>query len=155
MGLFNLRVNFYSLRTFVLILDFFFCVLFLLSLRFGQISPLAFFRWFTATSDRNDESCNRIPSNYCLPLLLCLAPRQQLWKAVITGNTVTRLMHTSTINDLRQGMNTYVLPTHMLRVNIRLGLFWLDKVTSVAKGKSAVRLLRILLVEKGLGKYET
>ena len=24
----------------------FFCVLFLLSLRFGQISPLAFFRWF-------------------------------------------------------------------------------------------------------------
>ena len=22
---------------------------------------------FTATSDRNDESCNRIPSNYCLP----------------------------------------------------------------------------------------
>ena len=42
-------------------------VLFLLSLRFGQISPLAFFRWFTATSDRNAESCNRIPSNYCLP----------------------------------------------------------------------------------------
>ena len=41
--------------------------LFLLSLRFGQISPLAFFRWFTTTSDRNDESCNRIPSNYCLP----------------------------------------------------------------------------------------
>ena len=27
------------------------CVLFLLSLRFGQISLLAFFRWFTATSD--------------------------------------------------------------------------------------------------------
>ena len=50
---------------FVLILVVF--VLFLLSLRFGQISPLAFFRWFTATSDRNDESCNRIPSNYCLP----------------------------------------------------------------------------------------
>ena len=42
-------------------------VLFLLSLRFGQISPLAFFRWFTATSDRNAESCNRITSNYCLP----------------------------------------------------------------------------------------
>ena len=36
-------------------------VLFLLSLRFGQISPLAFFRWLTATSDRNAESCNRIP----------------------------------------------------------------------------------------------
>ena len=33
---------------------------------FGQISPLAFFRWFTATSDRNAESCNRNPSNYCL-----------------------------------------------------------------------------------------
>ena len=42
-------------------------VLFLFSLRFGQISPLVFFRWFTATSDRNAESCNRIPSNYCLP----------------------------------------------------------------------------------------
>ena len=39
--------------------------MFLLSLRFGQISPLAFFRWFTATSDRNAESCNHIPSN-CL-----------------------------------------------------------------------------------------
>ena len=37
------------------------------SLRFTQISPLAFFRWFTATSDRNAESCNLIPSNYCLP----------------------------------------------------------------------------------------
>ena len=57
---------FYLLRTFCLHLGNFF-VLFLLSLRFGQISPLAFFRWFTATSDRNAESCNRIPSNYCLP----------------------------------------------------------------------------------------
>ena len=50
---------------FVLILVVF--VLFLLSLRFGQISPLTFFRWLTATSDRNAESCNRIPSNYWLP----------------------------------------------------------------------------------------
>ena len=57
----NLRLNFYLLRAFFLILVVF--VLFLLSLRFSQISPLAFFRWFTATSDRNDESCNRIPSN--------------------------------------------------------------------------------------------
>ena len=30
---------------------------------------------FTATSDRNDESCNRIPSNYCVPELLSIAPR--------------------------------------------------------------------------------
>ena len=30
-------------------------VLFLLSLRFSQISPLAFFRWYTATSDRNAD----------------------------------------------------------------------------------------------------
>ena len=37
------------------------------SLRYGQISPLAFFRWLTAISDRNAESCNCIPSNYCLP----------------------------------------------------------------------------------------
>ena len=56
------------MRTFFPHLDSF--VLFLLSLRFGQISPLAFFRWFAATSDRNAESCNRIPCNYCLPLLL-------------------------------------------------------------------------------------
>ena len=35
---------------FVLLLVVF--VLFLLSLRFSQISPLAFFRWFTVTSDR-------------------------------------------------------------------------------------------------------
>ena len=58
---------------FVLILVVF--VLFLLSQRFDQISPLAFFRWFTVTSDRNAESCNRIPSNYCLPWLLSIAPR--------------------------------------------------------------------------------
>ena len=63
---FELRINFYLLRTFSPHLGSFFCVcvLFLLSLRFGQIPPLAFFRWFTATSDRNAESCNRIPSNY-------------------------------------------------------------------------------------------
>ena len=59
---------------FVLILVVFFFVLFLLSLHFGQISPLAFFRWFTTTSDRNAKSCNRIPSNYCLPSLLSIAP---------------------------------------------------------------------------------
>ena len=47
------------LRTFFLILVFF-------SLRFGQISPLAVFRWLTATSDRNAESCNRIPRDYWL-----------------------------------------------------------------------------------------
>ena len=59
----NYYFSFYC-GLFVLIL-----VVFLLffSLRFGQISPLAFFRWLTATSDRNAESCNRIPSNYCLP----------------------------------------------------------------------------------------
>ena len=63
-----LRINFFIFfycGLFVLILVVF--VLFLLSIRFGQISPLAFFGWFTATSDRNAESCNRIPVNYCLP----------------------------------------------------------------------------------------
>ena len=73
MRLLNLRINFYLLRTFFLILVVF--VLFLLWLSFGQISPLAFFRWFTTTSDKNAESCNRIPSNYCLPYLLSIAPR--------------------------------------------------------------------------------
>ena len=64
--LLNVRINFFIYcGLFVLILVVF--MLFLLSLRFGQISRLAFFRWFTATSDRNAESCNRIPSNYCLP----------------------------------------------------------------------------------------
>ena len=66
MRLLYLRINFFIYcGLFVLILVVF--LLFLLSLRFGQISPLAFFRRFTATSDRNAESCNRIPSNYCLP----------------------------------------------------------------------------------------
>ena len=66
MRLLNLRINVLFIADFfVLILVVF--VLFLLSLRFGQISPLAFFRWFIATSDRNAESCNRIPGNYCLP----------------------------------------------------------------------------------------
>ena len=68
----KLRINFYLLWTFFLMLVVF--VLFLLSLCFGQISPLAFFRWFTATSDRNAESCNRIPSNYCLAQL-SITPR--------------------------------------------------------------------------------
>ena len=65
-------INFFYSRLFVLILVGFFLFF---SLRFSQISPLAFFRWFTATSDRNAEYCNRIPSNYCLPLLLSIAPR--------------------------------------------------------------------------------
>ena len=44
MRLLNLRINFYLLRTFCPHLgSFFFCMLFLLSLRFGQISSLAFF----------------------------------------------------------------------------------------------------------------
>ena len=82
MRLLDLRINFFIYcGLFVLILVVF--VLFLLSLRFGQISTLAFFRWFSATSDRNAESCNRIPIDYCV--------RQQLWKAAITGDTVTRL----------------------------------------------------------------
>ena len=69
------------LRTFVLILvGFFFVFVLFFSLRFGQISPLAFFRWLTATSDRNAESCNRIPSNYCLIWLLSIAPRKQQQK---------------------------------------------------------------------------
>ena len=48
MRLLNLRINFYLLRTFCPHLGssfFFFLVLFLLSLRFGQISPLAFFNY--------------------------------------------------------------------------------------------------------------
>ena len=33
----------------------------------AKFSPLVVFRWLTTTSDRNSESCNRIPSNYFLP----------------------------------------------------------------------------------------
>ena len=85
------RINFfiYLLRTFCPHLGSFF-VLFLLSLRFGQISLLAFVRWFTATSDRNAESCNRIPSYYCLPLL-CLSHQVfdqiNLWPAWVGFGT--------------------------------------------------------------------
>ena len=48
MRLLNLRIDLYLLQTFYPHLGSFFVffVLFLLSLRFGQISPLAFFRWF-------------------------------------------------------------------------------------------------------------
>ena len=46
---------FYLLRTFCLHLGSFYIVS--SSLRFGQISPLAFFRWLTATSYGNAESC--------------------------------------------------------------------------------------------------
>ena len=70
MRLLNLRINFFiycGLLALILVVS----VLFLLSLRFGQISPLAFIKWFTATSDRNAKSCN---SNYCLPYLLSIAP---------------------------------------------------------------------------------
>ena len=54
----------YLLRTFCPHLGSFYFVS--SSLCFGQISPLAFFRWLTETSDRNAESCNRISSKYCL-----------------------------------------------------------------------------------------
>ena len=65
MRLLNLRINsFIYCGLLVLILVGFFVVS---SLCFGQTSTLAFFRWLTATSDRNAESCNFIPSNYCLP----------------------------------------------------------------------------------------
>ena len=57
---------FYLLRTFCPHLgSFLFCCFF--SLRFSHISTLTFFRWLTVTSDRNAESCNHVPSNYCLP----------------------------------------------------------------------------------------
>ena len=56
MRLLNQRINFLFIADFLSSSwYFFFFVLFLLSLRFGQISPLAFFMWFTATSDKNDE----------------------------------------------------------------------------------------------------
>ena len=59
------RINsFFYCRLFVLILVgffFFVVVVVFFSLRFGQISPLAFFfRWLTATSDRNAEFINHI-----------------------------------------------------------------------------------------------
>ena len=58
----NLRINFFFihlLRTFCPHLGSF-CVV-SSSLRFGQISPLTFFRWLTTTSDRNAESCKGSP----------------------------------------------------------------------------------------------
>ena len=73
MRLLNLRINFYLLQTFCPHLSrvFFLCCFF-----FHYVSA-KFHLWpssgdFAATSDRND--------------------RQQLWKAVIAGNTVTRLI---------------------------------------------------------------
>ena len=62
----NLRINFYLLRTFCPHLGSFLCCFF-----FHYVLA-KFHLWpssgdFTATLDRNDESCNHIPCNYCLP----------------------------------------------------------------------------------------
>ena len=70
MRLLHLRINFYLLRTFCPH-PCSFCLFFVYCLFFHYVSA-KFHLWpssgdFTATSDRNDESCNRIPSNYCLP----------------------------------------------------------------------------------------
>ena len=99
-----LRINFYLLRTFFLILVVF--VLFLLSLRFGQILPLAFFRWYTKKSilDRTSgpveqriEALSLCGSRWALsedsgfksyPARGLLGQKRG---AVITGDTVTRL----------------------------------------------------------------
>ena len=67
MRLLNMRINFLFIAD-IFVLSWVVFVLFLLSLCVSQISLLAFFRWLTATSDRIAESCNRIPSNYCLPV---------------------------------------------------------------------------------------
>ena len=63
-----LRINFYLLQTFCPHLGSFFCV----CCFFFHYVSAKYHLWpssgdFTATSDRNAESCNRIPSNYCLP----------------------------------------------------------------------------------------
>ena len=80
----KLRINFYLLRTFCPHLSslFYFYLFILFFLCFSSFTTFrpnftsGFLQViFTATSDRNDESCNRIPSNYCLPQLLSIAPR--------------------------------------------------------------------------------
>ena len=81
MRLLNLRINFYLLRTFCPHLgSLFFWGFFFLCCFFFHYVSAKFHLWpssgdFSATSDWNDESCNRIPSNYCLPQLLSIAPR--------------------------------------------------------------------------------
>ena len=60
-------INFFLLRTFVFIL-----VVFLLFF-FSYYVSAKFHLW--PSLDRNAESCNHIPSNYCLHKLLFIAPR--------------------------------------------------------------------------------
>ena len=62
----SLRINFYLLRTFCPHLGSFCVVSSFTTFRPNFTSGLLQVI-FTATSDRNAESCNRIPSNYCLP----------------------------------------------------------------------------------------
>ena len=109
MRLLNLRINFYLLQTFCRHLGSF--VLFLLSLCFGQISPLAFSGDFprprigmlslvivSPVSTVPGEHCQKIAvsnptkagQRFTWSKTWC--DRQQLWKAVITGYTVTRLI---------------------------------------------------------------
>ena len=63
------RINLfiYLLRTFglILVVLFFLCVVSSFTTFRPKFTPG--FLQVNMTSDRNDESCNRIPSNYCLP----------------------------------------------------------------------------------------
>ena len=84
MRLLNLRINFFiysGLFVLILVVCLFFFFFFFLCVYcfFFYYVSAKFHLWpssgdFTMTSDRNDESCNCIPSNYCLPLLLSITP---------------------------------------------------------------------------------
>ena len=62
----NTRINFYLLQTFCPKLGSFCVVSSFTTFRPNFTSGLLQVI-FTATSDRNAESCNRIPINYCIP----------------------------------------------------------------------------------------
>ena len=63
--LLDVRINFYLLRTFCPHLGSFCVVSSFTTFRPNFTSVLL--QVISHTSDRNAESCNRIPSNYCLP----------------------------------------------------------------------------------------
>ena len=73
MWLLYLRINFYLLLTFCPHIGSFRVVssftTFRLKFTAGLLQVI-----FNATSDRNAESCNRIPSNYCFSQLLSISP---------------------------------------------------------------------------------
>ena len=113
--LLNLRINFFLLRSFVS----FFCCFF--SLRFGQISPLVFFRWLTVTSDRNVTVSPVITAFHSCCLSHHVFDQVNLWPALVgIETTIFWQCSPGTVESQR-----LYPPAHRPRRAIKVGFFCL------------------------------